>query len=289
LFIGPDSDCYLYESSDELNIRYGGAAAYKYATFKVNGNFRIASGTLEVASTNLVTNLNADLLDGQHGSYYAPLASPTFTGTVTFPSGGGDFSVAAGTGDGASTTVYNTAIKAWWGIGFRDYLNLTTVKAYIDCRAGIFAGQQLTSLVATGTAPLVVASTTKVTNLNADLLDGMSAADFSPVVLTSGQVITALGYTPGSAAGLSASVIGTNTTATAGSAYVFTASLTLTLPASPVLGNVVQFSNMSGTTTCVIARNGKNIMGVAEDMTIDKLYVGGALMYTDATRGWVLV
>jgi hypothetical protein len=27
------------------------------------------------------TNLNADLLDGQHGSYYAPLASPNFTGT----------------------------------------------------------------------------------------------------------------------------------------------------------------------------------------------------------------
>jgi hypothetical protein len=26
--------------------------------------------------------LDADLLDGQHGSYYAPLASPTFTGTI---------------------------------------------------------------------------------------------------------------------------------------------------------------------------------------------------------------
>jgi hypothetical protein len=29
------------------------------------------------------TGVDADLLDGQHGSYYAPLASPTFTGTVT--------------------------------------------------------------------------------------------------------------------------------------------------------------------------------------------------------------
>jgi hypothetical protein len=36
-----------------------------------------------VDSSTLVANLNADLLDGQHGSYYAPVASPTFTGTVT--------------------------------------------------------------------------------------------------------------------------------------------------------------------------------------------------------------
>lgn len=31
------------------------------------------------------SGLDADLLDGQHGSYYAPLASPTFTGTLTAP------------------------------------------------------------------------------------------------------------------------------------------------------------------------------------------------------------
>lgn len=29
------------------------------------------------------SGLNADLLDGQHGAYYAPIANPTFTGTVT--------------------------------------------------------------------------------------------------------------------------------------------------------------------------------------------------------------
>ena len=37
----------------------------------------VATGTapLTVASTTVVSNLNADLLDGQHGSYYAPLAN----------------------------------------------------------------------------------------------------------------------------------------------------------------------------------------------------------------------
>jgi hypothetical protein len=37
---------------------------------------------------------------------------------------------------------------------------------------------QIKSTVATNTAPLVVASTTKVTNLNADLLDGLHSSDF---------------------------------------------------------------------------------------------------------------
>jgi hypothetical protein len=41
---------------------------------------------------------------------------------------------------------------------------------------------QLISSVATGTAPFSVASTTKVTNLNADLLDGLSSAAFQSVL-----------------------------------------------------------------------------------------------------------
>jgi hypothetical protein len=47
----------------------------------------VANGTapLTVSSSTVVTNLNADKLDGQDGSYYAPLDSPTFTGTVSLP------------------------------------------------------------------------------------------------------------------------------------------------------------------------------------------------------------
>lgn len=111
----------------------------------------------------------------------ANLESPTFTGVATFPSSGGVFTIQSGTGDGASTTVYNTTIRSWWGIGFRDYTDSATVKAYIDCRSGVFAGQQLTSLIATGTAPLVVASTTAVANLNADLLDGQHGSFYAPI------------------------------------------------------------------------------------------------------------
>jgi hypothetical protein len=83
------------------------------------------------------------------------------------------------------------------------------------------------------------------------------------------------------------SVISTNTTAAPSTRYVMTATLTLTLPASPVAGDWVAFSNRSATSTPVIARNGQNIMGLAEDMTLDNVNHFGVLVYADATRGWI--
>lgn len=84
-------------------------------------------------------------------------------------------------------------------------------------------------------------------------------------------------------------VINTNTTAVPGGRYVLTASLTLTLPAAPTAGDTVVVQNSSGTTTAVIGRNGSNIMSLAEDMTLDATSVAVALVYADATRGWVFV
>ncbi len=83
-------------------------------------------------------------------------------------------------------------------------------------------------------------------------------------------------------------VISTNTTAVASNTYILTASLTLTLPASPTAGDWVKVSNRSGTVTAVIGRNAQNIMGLAEDMTINTLNKGFILVFADATRGWVL-
>jgi hypothetical protein len=82
-------------------------------------------------------------------------------------------------------------------------------------------------------------------------------------------------------------VISTNTTAVRSRVYVMTASLTLTLPSSPTAGDTVMFSNRSTTTTPVIARNGQNIMGLAEDMTLDNVNHFGVLVFSDSTRGWI--
>jgi hypothetical protein len=47
----------------------------------------VSTGTAPfiVSSTTVVTNLNADLLDGQNGSYYSPISSPALTGIPTAP------------------------------------------------------------------------------------------------------------------------------------------------------------------------------------------------------------
>lgn len=83
-------------------------------------------------------------------------------------------------------------------------------------------------------------------------------------------------------------LISTNTNAVNGGFYTLTASLTLTLPATPSSGDVAHVSNRSGVGTCVIDRNGSNIMGLAENMTLDSAQQPFSLVYADATRGWVL-
>lgn len=55
----------------------------------------------------------------------------------------------------------------------------TTSPSYKLHVSGVAAAQSFRSTVETGTAPLVVASSTLVTNLNADLLDGKHSTDFA--------------------------------------------------------------------------------------------------------------
>lgn len=82
-------------------------------------------------------------------------------------------------------------------------------------------------------------------------------------------------------------VVSTNTTAVRSITYVLTASITLTLPSTPSVGDWISVVNRSDTTTPVIARNNQNIMGLAEDMTLDVNFASIKLVYADATSGWV--
>lgn len=78
-------DSYEPEPVSPIDTAHG---TYNDATFQAN-NLVLTQGNgispLSVSSSTVVTNLNADKLDGQDGSYYAPINSPTFTGTVTLP------------------------------------------------------------------------------------------------------------------------------------------------------------------------------------------------------------
>ena len=58
-------------------------------------------------------------------------------------------------------------------------IGITNPGAKLDVLGAIRTNNQLISTLANGTAPIVVSSATKVTNLNADLIDGFDSSDFA--------------------------------------------------------------------------------------------------------------
>lgn len=94
-------------------------------------------------------------------------------------------------------------------------------------------------------------------------------------------------------AGLSIVVVaGTTQTAVSGVQYVMTntgAVSTLTLPATPSVGNTVGIANFTGRIDLIVARNGSNIMSLAEDFIVNVDKANVQLRYVDSTRGWILV
>lgn len=86
-------------------------------------------------------------------------------------------------------------------------------------------------------------------------------------------------------------VTGTSQAAVTSNLYVLqnAAATTVTLPASPVAGNVVGVLVANGRIDNVIARNGKQIQGLAEDLTLDNASASVLLRYVDATSQWRLV
>ena len=87
--------------------------------------------------------------------------------------------------------------------------------------------------------------------------------------------------------GFTINVITSNTTAVKDNHYYLNGSaISLSLPASPSVGDEVRLSEVAGNTNCVIGRNGSNIMGSASNLTIDTAYLVLYLRYVDSTIGW---
>lgn len=64
---------------------------------------------------------------------------------------------------------------------------------------------------------------------------------------------------------------------------------TITLPASPSAGWEVAITIAGNFTDTIVARNGVNIMSLAENLTIDQAHLTVTLYYVDATRGWRII
>ena len=88
--------------------------------------------------------------------------------------------------------------------------------------------------------------------------------------------------------GITSVVTATSITATVNThVYVSAATKTITLPASPAIGQRVLIT-VGNFTDTVVGRNGSNIMSSATDFTMDAAYLSIQFIYTDATQGWVM-
>lgn len=80
-----------------------------------------------------------------------------------------------------------------------------------------------------------------------------------------------------------------NVSATLGVPHLITAAAIITLPASPVAGDLLPFRKKTASGIAVsFARNGQPIETLAEDLNLDGPNDSGALLYVDATRGWAV-
>jgi hypothetical protein len=90
------------------------------------------------------------------------------------------------------------------------------------------------------------------------------------------------------------SVKTSNYTASAGEGVFMnttSGALTLTLPASPSIGDEVTFVDYAGTfdsNNLTIARNSSKIHGAEEDLTVAVERAANTLVFTDSTQGWLL-
>lgn len=68
-----------------------------------------------------------------------------------------------------------------------------------------------------------------------------------------------------------------------------TAGVTVTLPASPQPGWLAGVGIAGTFTDTIVGRNGSNIMGVGENMTIDVANLNVSFLYVDSTIGWKVI
>lgn len=177
--------------------------------------------------------------------------------------------------DGLAAAAANSVTDAAAQVG------MATAQAGIaTTQAGVAATQ---AGIATTQASTAISQADVATTKAAEAAASAASIAGGPVTSVMGKT----GIVTGIALDEGMSVIGTSTAAVAYKTYTLTASLTLTLPASPSAGQWVGVINRSATTTPVIGRNGQNIMGLAEDMTLDNANASLTLVFADATRGWV--
>jgi hypothetical protein len=239
-----------------------------------------ATGTGFIASVNATAPLQSTGTQ----SITISIGSSTGTGAVVLASGAQFSATSANITTLTGTTATYTSATV---------TNLGSTSANITTLTG--TNFSATSLTLTNALRVAEGGTgVDSTPTNGQLLIG-NGSGFALSTLTAGTGMTITnnaGSITLASAGLPVVTVTSSTaiSASAGFHYVLTAgsAATVTLPGSPSSGDTIYVTVANSLTTNVIARNGKNIQGIAEDMTLNAPYASAQLRFTDNTEGWVM-
>tara|TARA_B100002019_G_scaffold2046_1_gene1629 strand:+ start:1 stop:1422 length:1422 start_codon:yes stop_codon:yes gene_type:complete len=215
---------YLRFGNDSNSLGWNGTYLnYNNVTFR-NGRIGIGDtnpgSPLEIVKQGDGATLFADFRDGRSGYHRITMGGQGSSPFMTFTDTDNDTGWQLGADDnnqswfvvrnfanssGALSTAfqgsYQNAAMCIYSATGRVFFNKgssvsTGGGSQVMVGGSLEVSSQLKSTVATGTAPLTVSSTTKVTNLNADLLDGYSALNLPYLQGTTNQWINDAGGQP---------------------------------------------------------------------------------------------
>ena len=166
---------YLQSTSSGFLTALGAGSVTSVTVFNTNSKVNFSASNVEIQENKVWhegndgtgSGLDADLLDGNHASAFAlDNAVVKLTGSQSI----------AGTKTFTDSIFLNGSINSDGGT-IQVNVDSLNVDGAIAAE-GTLTGTRFVSTQATGTAPLTVASTTAVANLNADLLDGQHESYF---------------------------------------------------------------------------------------------------------------
>lgn len=242
------------------------------------------SGTLDVlANTGIISNTSGLFVNS---SYIGTLTAnnTSFVGSVS-----------------AANVVSNAQLSA----NLSNYQTTSGLNANIASYLPTYTGVVNATTISTGSVNVINASgltTTANVNIGAtgELVISPGAGIFANGGLGSaGQVLTSNAssiywstVSGGGGTGVTFSeVTGTTQAAQSNYRYALTnaSSTTVTLPASPSVGDIIYIIVCNNLNNNIIARNGNNIMGLAEDLTMDINFLSIGLVYVNAVKGWWII
>lgn len=152
---------------------------------------------------------------------------------------------------------------------------------------GVGADQLASNAVVTASITDNAVTTVKIVN-NAVTTAKIADANVTTAKIASGAVTAAKIASVPITVGITSVVTSASVTATVNThVYVSAATKTITLPASPTIGQRVLIT-VGNFTDTVVGRNGSKIMSSASDFTMDAAYLSIQFIFTDATQGWVM-